>query len=360
MVPQAIATAPGRINLIGDHTDYTGGFAIPAPIDRHVIVAASVAGAGTLTAYSAQNKESWSYAAEEPAPESGWKAFAYGAWRLWGDHFGRENGFDLYISGDVPQGAGLSSSAALEVALLKAMLAASDTELDDLALCKMAQQIEHQFLNVQCGLLDQMAVVFGSRNHLLEIDFQDLSFSRHSIPQLDAQWVVVDSGVRRSLGETGYSERVAEMDRALAELQMPHWRAIGLSDLARLGPVLAGRVRHFVTENERVRAFSAALGAGDLVEAGALLNAGHASLRDDYASSCAACDHLQSHAIAIDGCYGSRIMGGGFGGCTLNLVASDRVGYFKDALLPRYGGDWGKQARAFVFDFADGAALHSS
>ncbi len=365
MVPQVLTFAPGRINLIGDHTDYSGGLALPAPIDRYITVAANVMPAipgGQLRVYAVEYDELWEWKGGDELPEDLWKRFVGGAYTLWREQFGRDTGFEIYLHGTIPQGAGLSSSAALEIALLKAMMAATSTSLLPLDLCKLAQQVEHRFLGLESGLLDQMAVVFGKKDQLLQIDFQSLEMDYLPVPELEAVWVVVDSAVERSLAGSGYQQRVEEMRQALAELKaqrlpVNHWREVDSQHIPRLPDPLGRRVRHYSTENNRVRDFSEALSQGDLHLAGALLNASHASLRDDYGSSCAECDHLQFHAANIDGCYGSRIMGGGFGGCTLNLVAKDRVDYFKAVLLPRYGGDWGIQARAWAVELAHGAGV---
>lgn len=388
--PTAVAYAPGRVNLIGDHTDYNGGLALPAPINRWVHVGAVQTnldkGPG-FQVYSEHVGETREWRREMPPPEESWMRFAQGAYELWSIHTGKDASFDLYLRGDVPQGVGLSSSAALGVALLQGFAAATGTSIEQLELCKLAQRIEHEYLQVSSGLLDQMAVVFGKQNALLEIDFQDNSMHYHPLPTLDVKWVVVDSGVRRELSHTGYQQRVEETRFAFAELQqldadLTHPREVTRNHLNALlyppdgipGPaagsadalipgstysraLLHRRMQHFLTENKRVKEFVERLMGGDIWAAGDVMDASHKSLRDDYESSCPEVDLLQAAAVQTKGCLGSRIMGGGFGGCTINMVVPERVETFLENVSYRYAAETGLAAKGFSFDWADGAGV---
>ena len=388
--PTSVAYSPGRVNLIGDHTDYNGGLALPAPINRwvHAGVAQTKLDKGPgLRVHSAASGETLEWRREMDAPETTWMRFAQGAYELWSERFGKEAGFDVYVWGDVPQGVGLSSSAALGVALLNGLSAASGTELEAMELCRLAQRIEHEYLGLQSGLLDQMAVVYGKKDALMELDFKDLSMQYHELPQLDVKWVVIDSGVRRELSNSGYQQRVEETRAAMEELgrlnaAVQHPRDVTKQNLEALlyppdgipGPesraaaeepvgrgfsreALYRRLRHFISENERVRSFIGHLKGGDIWAAGDVMDASHASLRDDYESSCEEVDVLQSEAIRTKGCLGSRIMGGGFGGCTINMVVPERVETFLENVGVRYEAATGLKAKGFAFDWANAAGV---
>lgn len=362
--PEAVAYAPGRINLIGDHTDYNGGLALPAAINRWVYVGASRRENPGIRVYAESEGLQAEWRIGEPDPEAGWMRFAQGAYVLLNHNFAWDFGFELYIRGDIPQGAGLSSSAALGVALLKSLCTVTGETLPHLELCKMAQQIEHQFLGIETGLLDQMAVVYGKSNMLLEIDFQDNSVRYHSIPDLGIKWVIIDSGVQRELAASGYQQRVEETRAGLKAVQkldagVKHFRDLELHLLEEESPEGGEnhfrRLRHYVSENERVGDFVQHLNKGDLKAAGEVLNQSHWSLRDDYESSHSALDWLQEEAVKIDGCFGSRIMGGGFGGCTINLVESVKANAFVRTLLKKYRKKGDIEGQGFVFARADGA-----
>lgn len=391
--PAVVAYAPGRINLIGDHTDYNGGLALPAPINRWIYVGARQAqiedGPG-VRVYSAHKKSASKWLVGMEAPEEDWMRFVQGAYLLWSEQAQQSAAFELFIQGNIPQGVGLSSSAALGVALLKAMFGATGISLEDMQLCKLAQRIEHEFLSVETGLMDQMAVVFGRRDKLLEIDFKDNAPVYHEVPPFDLKWVIIDSGMRRELAHSGYQERVDETRTAFAALQeqfpaLQHPRDLNLEQLeAWLGsgvsegsPESSGsvvnssgmvfsketlfrRMRHFVSENDRVGQFIQQLKAGDLWAAGDVLDASHASLRDDYESSVAEVDLLQSFAVRIKGCMGSRIMGGGFGGCTINMLVPSRTETFLASILAAYKSETGIEGRGYIFDWSDGAGLSGS
>lgn len=388
--PEAISYAPGRVNLIGDHTDYNGGLALPAPVNRWVYVGARrnnrEEGPG-FQVHSEQHGAAFEWRSGMAAPAEGWMRFVHGAYQVWAERFGRKDYFHLHISGDIPQGVGLSSSAALSVALLKAFSATLRTDLEPIELCKMAQRVEHEFLGVETGLLDQMAVVFGQKGKLLEIDFRDLSYQHHDLPPLSAKWVVVDSGMSRQLAHSGYQERVEETRFAFSDLlltfpELQHPRDVTLKHLnlwlyppdGLPGPLsrdidalVAGstfsrrslfqRVRHFISENERVGTFRERLLAGDAWAAGDVLDESHQSLRDDYASSSVECDWLQAAALRTKGCMGSRIMGGGFGGCTLNMVVPERAELFLAQLLGAYKSETGHEGSGFIFEWSNGAGI---
>jgi galactokinase len=268
------------------------------------------------------------------------------------------------VAGDLPVGAGLSSSAALELATLHAAALLWDLELPAMELCLLAQAVEHRVLGVRSGLLDQLACALSREGHLLLLDFRGPTFRLLPARLQGHAWLVVDSGVRRALGDTGYGRRVEECTEVLNTLREADPRIRTLGDASwellprvesRIGPTHAARLRHVLSENARVEAFARAFTLGDARAMGDLLLASHVSLRDDYASSCPALDRLVALAVADPACLGARVMGGGFGGCALLLVEEPALEAFEPRLLASYQQSVGIAPRAFRFELGGGA-----
>jgi galactokinase len=302
------ARAPGRVNLIGEHTDYNQGFVLPCAIDRFTAVTATPRNDRTVDVESFGERDVFSLDAIERTHT--WRDYVRGVVRL----LPLEHGASLRIESTVPRGAGLSSSAALEVAVARAF---SDLPGEELAL--LAQRAENEFVGVQSGIMDQFAVTLARAGHALLLDCRDLTYRHIPIPDGIAI-IVCDSHVERRLAHSGYNERRAECEAAAARLGLESLRDATLEQV-RDRP----RARHVVSENERTLRGAAALEAGDCVTFGELMNASHASLRDDYEVVPPALDRLAAATRTVDGCYGSRITGAGFGGCTVSLVARAAV-----------------------------------
>lgn len=320
--PAVVASAPGRVNLIGEHTDYNGGLVLPFAIDSRATVAASPRRDGRFRVVSAQRPD-------EPvetgdAPVSGWAGYVVGAaWAL--SRRGHQvGGFDLAVDSTVPAGAGLSSSAALECAATLAMTAIAGHELAPAELARTAQLAENEYVGVPCGLMDQMAAAACRAGSVL---FFDVGADRVTHIPFDPAAhglaaLVVDTRAHHSLADGEYAHRRATCERAAADLGVGTLREItGLTSALTVltDPVARKRVRHVVTENERVRRTVAALAAGRVAEIGPELLASHVSLRDDFEVSCAELDVAVDVAMAA-GAIGARLTGGGFGGSTINLV----------------------------------------
>ncbi len=328
MIDPVTAFAPGRVNLIGEHTDYNQGLALPFAIAQGVTVAAQRADDGRVEVLAADLGRSDSFTVAAPEPVSGWRAFVRGAVAELGAAGYPCSGARLEIRGTVPRGSGLSSSAALEVALCLALLAVSGERAPDpIALAQICSRVENEWVGAQTGLLDQIASLCGERDHALRIDFQSLEVRDVPLALGDYALVTLDSGERhanasgrRGAGEAGYNQRRAECARACELLGIETLRDATLEMAQRLPDPLAGRVRHVVTENERVRETVAALGTGDLQRVGELLNASHASLRDSYEISTPAVEATVLRLLDA-GAVGARIIGGGFGGYVLGLLA---------------------------------------
>ncbi|HEV7731663.1 MAG TPA: galactokinase [Candidatus Binatia bacterium] len=310
-----VASAPGRVNLIGEHTDYNDGLVLPLAIPQRTTVTLIRRDDDRICVTSAVGDGPREYRLGQETRGGDWLDYVQGCTAMLAAH-GRLGGADLHITSTVPVGAGLSSSAALEVAVLRAFRAAFGLALDDVALAGTAHRAEHDFVGARVGIMDQMAASLADERTALYLDVQTMAVERVPVPS-SLGLVVVDSGIaHRNLGG-GYQARRAECDVACRLLGVPSLRALGDDALARAAALpspLDRRVRHVVTENQRVRDTVAALRAGDLRRLGALFTASHASMRDDYAVSLPEIDALVERAEAQSGVLGARLTGGGFGG----------------------------------------------
>jgi galactokinase len=346
--PTLIAEAPGRVNLIGEHTDYNEGFVLPMAIDRRVRVAAVPRADRKVRAFAveARARDEWRIDAPRRTGRREWRDYVRGV--AWGLLEARLDigGADLLISGDVPQGTGLSSSAALEVAVAGALAAASGVEADGRTLALACQRAENQFVGVQCGIMDQFASALARKGHALLIDCRSLDVQQVPLRTGDdgLRIVVVDSGVQRRLGETAYNERRQECVEAAKRLGVESLRDADESRVTELKGTLQGRARHVVRENERVLGAAEVLRQNDYERFGALMLESHESLRDDFEVSCAELDRLVELARSVPGVLGARLTGAGFGGCTVNLMRDDAVRSFKLEVTDRYTAETGLRA----------------
>jgi galactokinase len=317
------AFAPGRVNLIGEHTDYNQGLALPFAIADGVTVRAEALADRRIDALALDLDERDGFSLDRVEPADGWRAFVRGAAGELAAFGLSLCGASLSIRGTVPRGAGLSSSAALEVALVLALLAVADVpEPDRLELARLCSRIENDWVGAQTGLLDQIASLFGEPDRALLIDFRSLSVRPARLGLGDYKLIVLDSGEEHTHVGSGYNERRAECAEAAERLGVPSLRDASLEMADALPPPLSLRVRHVVSENERVTGTVAALERGDLHEVGRLLDASHASLRDCYEVSTDAVEDAVARCKRA-GALGARIMGGGFGGSVLALLPGD-------------------------------------
>ena len=317
------AFAPGRVNLIGEHTDYNQGLALPFAIADGVTVRADSLPERRIDAVAVDLDERDSFSLDSVERADGWRGFVRGAAGELARCGVSLSGASLSISGTVPRGAGLSSSAALEVALVLALLVVADVpEPDRLELARLCSRIENDWVGAQTGLLDQIASLLGSADHALLVDFRSLDVQPVELPLGDFKLIVLDSGEEHTHAGSGYNERRAECADAAARLGLESLRDATLADVDRLPAPLSWRARHVITENDRVSEAVETLERGDLEELGRLLDASHASLRDCYEVSTDAVEDAVARCKEA-GAVGARIMGGGFGGSVLALLPGD-------------------------------------
>jgi galactokinase len=339
--------APGRVNLIGEHTDYNDGFVLPMAIGRETVVAAALRDDRRVRAFSLNLNEGVEFDLDNPGPPRRglWLDYLEGvAWALEQDGV-RLNGADLMIASDVPLGAGLSSSAALEVSVGLALSSVSGREVDKVTLALCGQRAEHEYVGTQCGIMDQLVAALGRKGHALLIDCRSLYAKPVPLDTTRVSIVICDSQVKHELSSSEYNTRRRECERGVELLReaMPEIRAlrdVSLEDFERhkerLPETVRNRCRHVVTENERTVRAAEALASNELEEMGRLMKLSHISLRDDYEVSCAELDLLVEIAGNFQGCLGARMTGGGFGGSTVNLVRRDALSDFQELISKEY------------------------
>jgi galactokinase len=315
------ARGPGRVNLIGEHTDYNGGLALPFAIARGVTVTAEPIEGDRVQTRALDLGEDDEFALAAPERSSGWRAFVRGTVAELTAAGYALRPCRLEIEGDLERGSGLSSSAAMEAALCLALLAvAGEAEpADRRELAKLCSRVENDWVGAETGLLDQLASLCGEPGHAIRIDFASLEIEAVPLALGDWTLVTLDSGAAHSHAESGYNERRAECRAACERLGISSLRDVTAPDVDSLPEPLAARARHVLTENARVDVMVSALHAGDLEEAGRLLDASHGSLRDDYAASVPEVERTRD-ALKAAGAAGARMVGGGFGGAVLALL----------------------------------------
>ncbi|HET9685410.1 MAG TPA: galactokinase [Gemmatimonadaceae bacterium] len=339
-----LARAPGRVNLIGDHTDYNDGFVLPMAIDRAVWIALRPRDDGRVTAHSLDFHEDATFDVRELKREhDGWVEYVRGvAWALGlraGHAAGSLRGWEGVLAGDVPVGAGLSSSAALELATARAFAATSALAWNPTEMARLAQRAENEWVGVNCGIMDQLISAAGVAGHALLIDCRSLDTRAVPLPD-EVAVVVLDTATRRGLVDSEYNERRARCEAAARTFGVKALRDVDERMFAErsgsLDDVTRRRARHVVTENARTLAAADALAAGDVRRVGTLMDESHRSLRDDFEVSRPELDTMVEIARAQQGCLGARMTGAGFGGCAVALVARDAAEQFTNEVAKRY------------------------
>jgi len=354
--PTWLSFTPGRVNLIGEHIDYNDGYVLPAAIDRYLCLAARPSSGNAITLYSELGAEKRTFPLEGPfSPRGDWTDYVMGVVDHWIRLGARPGGLELSIVSDIPTGAGLSSSAALEVAVASLLEKAWQFPLKPVEKALACQQVECHFVGMPCGIMDQWVVTLAQDSHLLLIDCQSNAYEHVPLPEDFPIMLIVNSNIRHALTDGGYASRRAQSQAALTATGRSSWREVDptllASSRANMSDQEYRRGRHVVSEIQRTRQAVEAIRSASWDALEPLLYASHASLRDDYQVSCAELDwiveRMQSmgHARGIRGC---RITGGGFGGCAIGLVEPDHVESVIRDLAPAYRDAFGIQADFFV------------
>jgi len=358
--PTLVTRAPGRVNLIGEHTDYNDGFVLPMAIDRAMWIAGRPRDDRRVVGHSLDLDQTVNFALASMSKESGWGEYLKGvAWALQ-EAGHRLQGWEGVVAGDVPVAAGLSSSAALEMATVRLFAATSDFPWNPALAAKIGQRAENEWVGVNCGIMDQMISAAGEAGHALLIDCRSLETQAVPLPS-GTVVVVLDTATRRGLVDSAYNERRAQCEAAARFFDVPALRDVSVAQFqakaAQLDELTHRRARHVVTENERTLRAAGVMRQGDAVELGQLMNASHISMRDDFEISCDELNEMVTCAQRENGCYGARMTGGGFGGCAVALVRAGAARAFADAVAACYQESTGITPNVYVCTATNGAEL---
>lgn len=364
--------APGRVNLIGEHTDYNGGLVFPAALTFGTYALAKPRSDGLYRFRSEQFAAAADTAAADVRhrPEDDWANYPKGVLAELlkledGAYAGLLRGADILYAGNVPNGAGLSSSASIELATALALCSLAEMKLPMLELVKLSQRAENRFVGVNCGIMDQFAVGLGKRDHAVMLQCDTLDYQYVPFRIDGCKLLITNTNKRRGLADSKYNERRQQCEDGLKWIKekLPHLGSLGELSLAQWGqvkdvipdPIVARRVEHVVAEDERVLAARARLEQGDLAAFGGLMRASHESLRDLYEVTGFELDTLYEEAAAVEGCVGTRMTGAGFGGCTVSIVRDEAVEAFQRLVAERYTAKTGLVPSFYVCEIGDGA-----
>lgn len=361
--PEFIVRAPGRVNLIGEHTDYNDGFVLPMAIDRAVWIALSPRADSQVRIRSLDLETDSAFDLHSLTKGEGWAEYPKGvAYEL--QKAGHVlKGFDAVMTGDVPSGAGLSSSAAVELATARAFATICDITWDAAQMAKLSQKAENEWVGVNCGIMDQMASAASKEGYALFLDCRTLEYQHAPLPK-NISVVILDTSTRRGLVDSAYNERRSQCEEAARWFGVKALRDVSVEDFERktkeesgLSEIAARRARHIVTENARVLEAVEVMKAGNIKRLGELFNASHISLRDDFEVTNEALNQIVECAQEQSGCYGARMTGAGFGGCAVALVQEEKAEEFTHAVSAAYRQKSGLDASVYVCKASEGASI---
>lgn len=356
--PAVLVRAPGRVNLIGEHTDYNDGFVLPMAIDRSVWIALSPRSDHTVRVRSLDFGSDAVFSLNNLKKGQGWAEYLKGMAYEFQKDGQVLQGWDGVVGGNVPRGAGLSSSAAVEMATARAFAFVSNFGWDVLSVARIGQRTENKWIGVNSGIMDQMACVAGKEDHALFLDCRSLEYQHIPLPK-DVSVVVMDTSTRRGLVDSAYNDRRAQCEQAARFFDVKALRDVSLEEFekrkAQLPEAACKRARHIITENMRVLDAVSAMHRGDAITLGKLLNESHVSLRDDFEVTNRALNQIVECAQEQEGCYGARMTGAGFGGCAVALVKEGNVAGFVDAVADCYLKISGLAALIYVCRASNGA-----
>lgn len=369
--PEFIVRAPGRVNIIGEHTDYNHGFVLPMAIERQTFIAVAPRNDQKLCACAANLQRTATLDLDDISrnPEEPWIDYIAGVAQELKKSGYPVRGADIVIMGDVPIGSGLSSSASLEMAALVMFENLGHFRVEGSEAPQLGQRVENLFLGVNSGIMDQFIIRMGKEGHALFLDCRTHAYDLVPVAFSDARFVIANTGVSRGLSGSKYNERVDECQAAVKILsertghEGTHLRDFSLEELEQctscLDEVHLRRARHVISENDRTIRACNAMRKGDVTTLGKLMNASHDSLRDDYEVTCHELDIMVDIARSLDGCYGARMTGAGFGGCTVHLVEKEKCDTFTEQLLDKYHHATGIKGDVIISAPAQGADLVS-
>lgn len=358
--PEIYTRAPGRVNLIGEHTDYNDGFVLPMAIDREVNIALRPRSDSKVRIYSLDLEVESAFELHSLTRGSDWIEYPKGiAYQLLKEGFDLK-GFDAVMTGNVPRGAGLSSSAAVELAVARAFAAVSGFEWNAARMAKTAQKAENDWVGVNCGIMDQMASAACKKDFALFLDCRSLEVEHAPLPQGVAV-AIMDTSTRRGLVDSAYNERRSQCEAAAQQFEISALRDISLDEFndrkVELSEIVMKRARHVVSENERVLEAVHVMKSGNIKRLGELFNASHDSLRDDFEVTNDALNVIVDCAREQSVCYGARMTGAGFGGCAVALVEEEKAEAFSQAVSEAYRQRSGLEAGIYVCKASEGASI---
>jgi galactokinase len=368
-LPRWLVAAPGRVNLIGEHTDYNDGFVLPMAIERYVVIAADANTSGRVTLHSVTTGETATFSVRPKVErgEPGWSNYVRGVIAEFQKRPKKVSGFDAVIESSLPFGGGLASSAALEVATATFLEAMAGPALDPIEKALLCQRAEHYFAGVPCGIMDQFTSILAQQDHALLLDCRSRTTTPVAMTSPEVTVLIINTNVRHNLAESEYAKRRAQCETAARVLKVAALRDATPEALTaarrQMEPVVFRRARHVISENARTLQAAQAIQAADWAKVGELMYASHASLREDYEVSCPELDAVVELAQAMGaegGIIGCRMTGGGFGGCAVSLVKTDAVQRITRTLDVAYEKRTGRQANILSSRPAAGARMLKS
>lgn len=361
--------SPGRVNLIGEHTDYNQGFVLPAAVNKYIAIGLAKNDSDKSHLYARDFGQNFEFSVIDnkfSKSEMGWPNYILGVVEQLKNHGYEIGGFDCVFGGNIPIGAGMSSSAALEGGIIYGLAEIFDLEISPLEMVQFGQKAENQFVGVQCGIMDQFINIFGKENQALKLDCRSLEYNYVPFDNEDFHLVLCDSKVKHELSSSEYNIRRQQCEQGVKVLQKFNPGIKSLRDVTAgflqtheddLDPLIFKRCNYVVEENDRVNLACDALKKNDFKTFGALMFKSHNGLQHDYEVSCEELDVLVEQAKTIDGLYGARMMGGGFGGCTINLVEKDKVHVFAEQIAEKYNRVTGKDIAVYNTQIESGVSV---
>lgn len=357
--------SPGRINIIGEHTDYNDGFVFPAAVNKGIVAAIQKSDANTSTAYAVDKEQKIEFSLDKmkPSAEGSWENYILGVVSEIQNRSKIIGNFNIAFGGDIPGGAGMSSSAALENSVVFGLNELFDLQLSKEDMILISQKAEHNYVGVKCGIMDQYASMYGIENHALLLDCRTIKSKPYQINFKDYQLLLINTNVKHSLSDSAYNDRrsvcesIAEMLKVKALRDATEYDLESVKD--KVTPENYQKALYVIQENNRVVEASKAMEADDLKALGTLIYASHDGLQNQYKVSCEELDFLVEKTKTNDQILGARMMGGGFGGCTINLIAKNHVEAFSEEISQAYKDKFGKECSIYSIKLSNGTGLIS-